>query len=339
MRGYNYLPASRANGLLSGMAVQDAVDEALQRARALIARRGEARLREGEAAAAPAMTVAVLEEADEPAAVALLASAFSADEGAPASPAEPEAAFDWALGPRMRASPRYGSPDAPVGEECSSRPARRAVWFSWYLRWVVLIGLRYGLLLGLFLPELGAGERGELAGVAVALPPGRHWVSDTSSWGSRVRPHFYAVGLKMGRPPPDEWRPADYSPGTSARMRAIGSAAVRARAQAASEQGWHVYAMATAMAHQRMGCARELLGALAELADADCADLFAEAASPRLRSMLEQLGFVQAGDATPAVSGPQLLPDGEQPPRIALMRRPAGAARAPPRPLLGRRTC
>lgn len=320
----------------------DAADEILTRARTRIAEHGLSMARPSPSSCANgralrSATVAVLGEDDEREAVELLANAFSAD-GCPADAGEPEPAFDWALGPQLRHPSR--APASPLSAQCGSdgaeRCTKRATWYNWYLRWVVLVGLRYGLVLGLYLPNgrpalsspPAAPARGELAAVAVALPPGRHWAADTVSWASRRRPHMYAIGLKVGRPPPDEWRPGDFPPGTSARMRAIGSAAVRAREDAMSERGWHLYAMGTKQAHQRSGCAAMLLRALGEIADADGAEIFAEAASPRLRALLSRFGFQPARDATPAVRADDALPECERPPRIVLMRRSAVRVKA-----------
>lgn len=288
----------------------------------------------------------LLDSRDEEAAVALLASAFSglpapvlrtpstvpvslggARGGSsvcePPAPAEAEPVFDWALGPRLRLRALHRA------RELGDVEARRARWFTWYLRWVLLAGLRYGLVLGATrscsLDHQATGRGEELVAVLVALPPGRGWVADTSSWASLARPHIYALALQVGGPPPDETSPSDYAPRTSARMKAVGAAGVRARGEASSERGWHLYALAVAPAHQRSGCAASLLRCMAEIADADCVEVFAEAASERARHVLAAAGFVDERDATPLADA-AMLPDGESPPRVTLMRRRAQRA-------------
>ncbi|KAG8459867.1 hypothetical protein KFE25_014430 [Diacronema lutheri] len=317
--------------------MKDAVEDAVANARLRIAG--------SSASVAPAGVVRVLGPEDEARATELLARAFSgerggcgADERAEPERAEPERAFDWALGPRMRARALAEPDGAARSVKEAEMRAQRAAWYDYYLRWVVLAGLRYGLVIGLFLgaPSAALGQpdrpdrdrdgRSELAAVAVVLPPGRGWVADTSSWGARARPHMYAIGLRLGGPPPDEWRPADFPPGTSARMRAIGAAGARARAAARSERGWHLYCLATRREHQRAGCAAALLRVLCDVADADGRECFAEAASPRVRALLGRFGFRSARDATPVMPAAADTPDGgkaEPPPTVVLMRRPA----------------
>lgn len=136
-----------------------------------------------------------------------------------------------------------------------------------------------------------------------------------------TRPHIYKLAVASGGPPPDEWRKADYFPGTSARMKAIGSAAVRARVFAKADLGWHLYAFAVAPEYQRTGCGRALLSALARVADADGSDCLAESASPRMRELLNRAGYAAELDATPTIAHACDLCDGMRPPEVVLMRR------------------
>ena len=177
------------------------------------------------------------------------------------------------------------------------------------------------------MPALSAAAAGcgdappRLVAVAVLIPPGHGWTTDTTSWASVTRPHIYTLGVASGGPPPDEWRKADYAAGTSTRMREIGAAAVRARGVARADSGWHLYACAVAPEHQRTGCGRALLRAVARVADADGLDCVAESASPRMRELLSSAGFAVELDATPVVARACELCDGVQPPEVVLMRR------------------
>mmetsp|Transcript_14831 Transcript_14831/g.39923 ORF Transcript_14831/g.39923 Transcript_14831/m.39923 type:complete len:283 (+) Transcript_14831:68-916(+) len=272
----------------------DAASRLLERARSIVEQHSP--LHQG------APRVVQLTAAHQTEAVPVMAAAFG---GAPGS--EGDALFSWALGPKLSAN---------------HADKRRSRWFTWYMTWIFLAGAHYGLVIG-----ARDAKSGRLTGVAVALPPGRLWAADASSWS---RPHVYHLGLRMGGPPPDALTPGQYAHGTSERMKQVSSAIVHDRMRAAARTGtkasgdeaWFLYFLGVAPEARRAGCARALLCAVSDICAETNRPCLLEASSECARAACAQSGFETRLTARPRVES-RLHPAGQPPPMLSYMLLPS----------------
>jgi len=243
--------------------------------------------------------IVLLSRADEAEAVRVMSSSFN---GTASTDAEP--GFDWVLGPAF-----HGKHDDPV----------RVEFFNYYMRWVFLACVKYGIVVG-----VRDANDGTLLAVTGALPPGRSHVSESSSF---LKPHMLSLALVVRAGPPDVMKPRAFAPLTTERMEAMNTAMTTGRAAHLDAIGgkdghWYVYVVATAPKAQGRGCTRSALDVLNAVADRSGHTSCLDANSEKNCRIYERLGYRVLG-THPMATSPILFARDTAPPNMHFMARPA----------------
>mmetsp|Transcript_22077 Transcript_22077/g.59553 ORF Transcript_22077/g.59553 Transcript_22077/m.59553 type:complete len:284 (-) Transcript_22077:142-993(-) len=218
--------------------------------------------------------VVLLGKEDEQEALRVICASFNGNANA-----DPEPMFDWVLGPELR-----GKHDHLL----------RVEFFHYYMRWVFLACLKFGLIFGV----RDVNSRNLLACCGV-LPPGRRHITNTSSF---LSPSMLSLFMAVGAPPPDVVKKSEFPAFTTERMSALGAAGNAGLKHHAHEVGgreghWYLYVMATAPEAQGRGCTRTALEAVASFTDASAYPCVLDCGSEKNVRVYSRLGYKVLGQS------------------------------------------
>mmetsp|Transcript_21553 Transcript_21553/g.38428 ORF Transcript_21553/g.38428 Transcript_21553/m.38428 type:complete len:280 (-) Transcript_21553:278-1117(-) len=201
------------------------------------------------------------------------AAAVMRDSFAGTASNDPEAAFNWAMGPEVEG--RWDDP-------------RRARFVEWYMRFMFFSVVdSSGLVLGArsTRPE----DTGRLLAVTLVLSPRFAYLSDMKMTSMNFWRSLKQVG---GQPPGD-----DTLAGSTRRMDAIGASMRRIHADqgAKTTRHFYVWIMATAPTAQGRGCCRALLGVVEWLAGREGVPAHLETLGDRNVAVYSHLGYAVKG--------------------------------------------